>query len=325
VVESVHRVSAAAVTPDGTLLASTGDPNLVTYWRSAAKPFQALPLVEDGVLEAFGLGAEELALACASHSSEAVHLALTDRFLARIGCVESDLACGPHTPLGSVVAEEVRAAGTTLTPRWSNCSGKHAGMLALAKFHGWPLTGYEQPDHPVQRRILDVVSAWTGIHASRILLGTDGCATVCFGLPLRAMARAYANLATATQPAPTAVREAMMAHPHLVAGRGRFCTELMLAIAGQLIVKVGAEGVYCAGLPGAGIGLALKIEDGHALAAPLALLAALRQLSHRLGAMGVPEIPQQGLEHWEAITLRNTRRQPVGELRAEGTLEILEP
>ncbi|HEX9164792.1 MAG TPA: asparaginase, partial [Gemmatimonadales bacterium] len=143
-VESIHRVSVAVADADGHLLASAGDPGLITYWRSAAKPFQAIPLVEDGVLERFGLGSEELALACASHSSEVVHLAVAERFLARIGCAEDDLACGPHPPLGSAVAREVADRRTPLTPRWSNCSGKHAGMLALARAHGWPTGGYEQ-------------------------------------------------------------------------------------------------------------------------------------------------------------------------------------
>lgn len=167
-VESAHRVSVAvagagALGRSGAgLVAAAGDSELVTFWRSAAKPFQALPLVEDGVLSRFGLGSEELALACASHSSEQVHLDLTDRFLSKIGCTEADLACGPHTPLGGSVAERVSREGLQPTPRWSNCSGKHSGMLALAKHHGWETRGYEAVGHPVQERILRGVQEWTG-------------------------------------------------------------------------------------------------------------------------------------------------------------------
>lgn len=323
-VESVHRISAAVVTADQGLVARAGNPDLVTFWRSAAKPFQALPLVEDGALDAFGLGSEELALACASHSSEAVHLAIADRFLARIGCTESDLACGPHPPLGAAVAEEVRLTGTVLTPRWSNCSGKHAGMLALARHHGWPTGGYERAGHPVQDRILGVVSTWSAVPVAQIGLGTDGCTTVCFGLPLRHMALAYARLGVATEAAPRAVREAMLARPDLVAGSGRFCTDLMRAMPGQVIAKVGADGIYCACLPDAGLGMALKVEDGNGQAAPLALLALLRQVTERVQAGAGMRVPVARLEPWEAMSITNTRGEPVGELRAAGGPEILD-
>lgn len=136
-VESIHRVSLAVTDTDGRLLAESGDPSLVTYWRSAAKPFQAMPMVEDGAADRFGLVPEELALACASHSSERIHLDVVDRFFRRIGLGEEALACGPHPPLGSAVAEMVMRTGLKLTPRWSNCSGKHTGMLAQALHHGW--------------------------------------------------------------------------------------------------------------------------------------------------------------------------------------------
>jgi L-asparaginase II len=323
VVESVHRVSVAVVADDGRLVGRSGDPDLVTWWRSAAKPFQALPLVEDGALDAFGLGSEELALACGSHSSEAVHLAIADRILARIGCTESDLACGPHTPLGPGVAREVAATGAVLTPRWSNCSGKHAGMLALARHHGWPIEGYTRAAHPVQQRILRAIAEWTGVAADGIPLGTDGCTTVCYALPLRRMALAYARLGLAREPGAAAVRDAMLAHPDLVAGERRFCTEAMRALPGQVIVKVGADGIYSASLPAAGVGIALKIEDGDSRSAPLALLAVLRQVARR-GLGGGVQVPVEGggLEPWERLPVRNTRGAVVGEVRAEGAVEF---
>jgi len=318
-VESVHRVSAAVVTPDDRLVAAVGDPGLVTYWRSAAKPFQAMPLVEDGVLDHFGLGAEELALACASHSSEAVHLAVAERFLARVGCTEGDLACGPHLPLGAGVARDVATLGTTLTPRWSNCSGKHAGMLALARHHGWSLTGYEAAGHPCQQRILASVCQWTGVAADRIVIGVDGCTTVSFALPVRSMALAYARLGSSPDPAARAIREAMMAYPDLIAGAGRFCTDIMRAMPGQVIAKIGAEGVYSAVVPAAGIGITLKVEDGDMRSSGVALLALLRQLLPRLGG---PTVPATGLEAYERIPIRNTRGTVTGEIRAVGELQL---
>jgi L-asparaginase II len=318
-VESVHRVSVAVVDATGRLLASAGDPDLVTFWRSAAKPFQALPLIEDGVLDRFGLGSEELALACASHSSEVAHLAVAERFLARIGCTEDDLACGSHPPLGSAVAREVAERRTTLTPRWSNCSGKHAGMLAIARSHGWPLPGYEQIGHPVQQRLLSTVAEWAGVPADQITLGVDGCTTVCYALPLRAMALAYARLAASDRPAARLVRDAMLAHPDLVAGTGRYCTEVMTALPGRLIAKIGAEGVYSAGLPGSGIGVALKIEDGDMRCAPLALHGVLRQLLAWLGEGGFPAAFDQA---WDPQPIRNTRGQVTGESRSAGVLRF---
>jgi hypothetical protein len=179
------------------------------------------------VLERFGLGSDALALACASHSSEPVHLEVTDRMLKAIGCIEEDLACGPHPPLGPKVARDVAAKGIHPTPRWSNCSGKHSGMLALARHHGWPTKGYELAGHPVQDRIMTAITRWTGLDATDFVLGVDGCTVVCHGLPVSAMARAYASLGAGATPELARVRDAMLEHPLLIAGEGRICTELM--------------------------------------------------------------------------------------------------
>ena len=244
IVESVHRVSAAVVGADGRVVGWSGEPDLVTYWRSAAKPFQAMPLIEDGAADRWKLSEQELALTSASHSSEPIHLEVTDGFLKKIGCTEADLACGPHLPLGSAVADRVLKEGLHPTPRWSNCSGKHSGMLALAKHHGWPTAGYNATGHPVQTRILESVTAWTDTPPDRIQLGVDGCTAANFALPLSAMALAYARFGTRNHPAAERLRKAMLAHPELVAGTGRPCTDLMRAVPGQLIAKVGAEGIY---------------------------------------------------------------------------------
>jgi L-asparaginase II len=321
-VESVHRVSAVVADANGRIIAVAGDPGLVTFWRSAAKPFQALALVEDGVLDRFGLGSDALALACASHSSEPQHLAVTDRMLAAIGCTEADLACGPHPPLGTRVAREVAAQGIHLTPRWSNCSGKHAGMLALARHHGWPTAGYEVAGHPVQDRILTAITTWTGLPLSELVLGIDGCTVVCHGLPVAAMARAYAGLAAARTASMRRVRDAMLAHPDLIAGEGRVCTELMHAIPGQVIAKIGAEGIHCAAIPAAGIGIALKVEDGDMRASGPALLEILRVLAPRLPAAA--RLPEGALRSTAVHPIRNTRGVRIGEIRSAGTLRFLD-
>src|SRR5256712_8907070 len=194
VVEAVHEVHVAVVDSTGGLVARTGDAELVTFWRSAVKPFQALPLVADGAADRFGLTSEELALACASHSSEPAQVARVRELLGKIGCSERDLLCGPHPPLSDRVAQDYQTRGVRLTAVYSNCSGKHAGMLALARHHGWPTEFYTRLEHPVQQRCLPEVSRWTGVPAGDIKTAVDGCGVVCYGMPLRNMALAYARL-----------------------------------------------------------------------------------------------------------------------------------
>jgi L-asparaginase II len=280
----------------------------VTFWRSAAKPFQALPLVIDGVVDALRLTPRDLALACASHSSEPPQVELVRGFLAKIGCREADLACGPHTPLSEAVAQDYRARGATLTAVHSNCSGKHTGMLALAKHRGWPIANYVAADHPVQRRCLEEVSRWSGVAQDKIGTGVDGCGVVCYALPVRAMALAYARLGRGT-PHAAQIVAAMLAHPELVAGEGRPCTELMRAFPGRVVAKVGAEGVYSALIVEEGLGVALKVADGYGAAAVLALGAVLDEL-------GLGE-PPPGLR---ARPIRNSRGLVVGDMRVNGGL-----
>ncbi|HYL56889.1 MAG TPA: asparaginase [Gemmatimonadales bacterium] len=314
VVEAWHDVHVAVVDRTGRLVAHAGDPRLVTFWRSAAKPFQAAPLVEDGVMERFGITDQELALVCASHSSEPAQVGKIRELLAKIGCAERDLLCGPHPPLSERVAQDYQARGVRLTPVYSNCSGKHAGMLALARHHGWPTEFYTRAEHPVQERCLAEVSRWAEVPEEKIATGVDGCGVVCFALPLRSMALAYAKLGSGEGAAPRSplprLAATMLHHPELIAGEGRPCTELMRAHPGRVIAKVGAEGVYCALLVGEGLGVALKVADGHALASALALAAVLEAL----GLRPLPPTlgPRPNL---------NTRGEPVGELRVNGGLE----
>jgi L-asparaginase II len=319
-IESVHRVSVAVMSSDGRLVAAAGDPSRVAFWRSSAKPFQALPLVEDGAADALGVTPAELALACASHSSEPRHLEVAAGLLRRIGASEDMLACGPHTPLSPAVAERVTREGITLTPLWSNCSGKHAGMLALARHHGWPWTGYERPGHPLQDRMLAEVARWTCVRAEAVPTATDGCAVVTFALPLTAMALAWARLGADPGPAPARIRAAMTAHPDLVAGTGRLCTDLMAALPDRVLAKVGAAGIYCAALPELGLGVALKVADGDSEVSGVALLAVLAALVERGAAAARYDLsPVAG---HGARPIANTRGARVGALRAAGTLRF---
>jgi L-asparaginase II len=244
--------------------------------------------------------------------------------LRKIGCTEQDLACGPHPPLSTMVAEQVLRAGKPLTPRWSNCSGKHTGMLALALHHGWPTREYARAGHPVQRRILACVSQWTGREPAELSLAVDGCTAVCFGLPLQAMATAYAQLGVSPDPSAVAVRDAMMGHPLLIAGLGRLCTDLMEAFPGRVLAKLGADGIYCAAVPEARLGVALKVEDGDMRTSSVALLAILAELS-RHGRAGPEFATLTGpvARHAE-VPIVNTRGEQTGELRPAGRLRFHE-
>jgi L-asparaginase II len=310
VVEAWHEVHVAVVDSGGRVVARAGDPELVTFWRSAAKPFQALPLVADGVVERFGLTTEELALACGSHSSEPGQVARVRDFLAKIGCAEGDLVCGPHRPLSERVAQDYEQRGVRLTAVYSNCSGKHAGMLALARHHGWPSAGYTGLEHPVQQRCLAEVSRRAEVPRARIATAVDGCGVVCFALPLRHMALAYTRLAGDRASDAGRVAQAMLRHPELVAGEGRPCTEVMQAHPGRVVTKVGAEGVYCAFLVEQELGVALKVADGHGLAAALAMAAVLAALG--LGPPPATLVARPNV---------NTRGETVGVLRVGGGLE----
>src|SRR5262245_37181713 len=184
----------AVVDSGGRLVGALGDPGHRTYFRSAAKPFQAMAMVLSGAPERFGFGPRELALACASHGGEEAHVETARGMLAKIGLSEDALECGVHEPLSERAAAALRAAGVKATAIHNNCSGKHAGMLAACRARGWPTAGYHRPDHPLQREILEHVSAFTGLRAAEIAIGIDGCSVPCFGVPLERMALAYARL-----------------------------------------------------------------------------------------------------------------------------------
>ncbi len=316
--ESRHRVHVAVVDAEGRLRASSGDPDLVTYWRSSAKPFQALPLVDDGAVERYGITPEELALACGSHAGSVRHVMVAESLLFRAALTGESLACGPHAPFDDAARLSLAEKGLEPGRVHNNCSGKHAGMMLLARVHGWDPAEYQRPDHPVQGRILAEVARWTQVPQEVIGQGVDGCGVVTYALPLRHMALAYAALAAAArrgERGPSEVVGAMTAHPDLVAGEGRICTELMRVTAGRVFAKVGAEGVYCAGVPGAELGVALKVEDGAARAVAPAIASVLRELNliseDDFGRLYAHAFPQ----------LLNTRGEVIGELRPRIVLQ----
>jgi L-asparaginase II len=267
VVESTHR-GAVVLVEDGRETLVLGDPDRVVFYRSANKPLQAIEVVACGAADAFGLAPAELAIAAGSHSGEPRHLETVRSLLAKAGVPESALRCGGHRSSNPSVAFAQRRDGVPVTSILSNCSGKHAAMLASAKHRGAPLEGYLDPAHPVQASIRAHVAAFAGIAPEALHVGVDGCGAPAFALPLRAMARSIATFGAprgVAEPLARAARRiaaAMLAHPEMVAGEERFDTDLMRAGEGRVLAKAGAEGVHGCAVPARAAGFAVKVDDG---------------------------------------------------------------
>ena len=283
-VESRHRGACVVVDAAGRTVHAWGDADRIIYPRSAIKPLQTLALIETGAAGGFGLGPGELALASASHGATPEHVAFVSEWLERIGLGSGDLECGGHEPMDKDAAKALARAGETPGPLHNNCSGKHAGFLTTAKHMDEPTAGYSKPDHPVQQRLLAMLSEMGDADLTSAPRGADGCGIPVFGMPLKAMAQALARMADpkglSANRAAAAKRvfQAMTAHPRLVAGPGRFDTLAMEAAKGAVAIKTGAEGMYAGIVPGLGLGIALKIDDGAKRAAEIAMAAVLKLL-----------------------------------------------
>jgi L-asparaginase II len=284
--ESVHAVEGVVVDASGRVLAATGRPDFRTFFRSSAKPFQMLPLVERGHADALGLPDPLLALMAASHNGEPIHVAGARAILAACGRTEQDLECGFHYPEDAATAERLRLGPPEeRTPIYNNCSGKHAGMIALAVREGWPVEGYTRREHPVQQAALAAIASVCGVDVERMPIGIDGCSAANPALTLLDMARGFAKFAGARadstdtrERALARVRSAMIAHPEMVAGTGRFCSALMSVTRGRMVTKTGAEGLQGVGIPERGLGIVVKVKDGTRRAVAPALVGWLEQL-----------------------------------------------
>ena len=330
IIESLHRGHLIAVDGDGETVAELGDPATVTFIRSSGKPFQAIPLVASGAADRFGLSEKEIAIACGSHSGEPIHVETTASILRKIGLDASALKCGVHEPFSTEVARELAKNQKPPNVLQNNCSGKHAGMLALAKHLGAPTKSYDHPENPVQQHILRAVSEFSEIPQQEIPIGVDGCCVPVFGLSVRAMALMYARLVqppvdfdASVKSASKRILHAMITYPEMVGGtKDRLDTELIRAAGGRLISKIGAEGVYTVGvLPcdewPAGVGFALKMEDGDdKRARPPAVIEALRQLRV------LHETEISSLASYAPTPITNRRGERVGEARAAFSLNI---
>jgi L-asparaginase II len=309
--ESRHMGAFVVADTNGGIILSGGDPDRAIFPRSAIKGIQALPLVASGAADRFGLSDTELALACASHAGAPVHVATALAMLRKAGRDESCLECGTHWPSSERAARALAADGARPGPRHNNCSGKHAGFICLATAAGWDTEGYVAPDHKLMQTITKAVAAVTRENLGPETMGLDGCSIPTFAMKLRALATGFARFGSGLgmpddfAAAAARLRHAVASHPNMVAGQGRFDTVVAAALGESAFVKIGAEGVHCAALPGLGLGFALKCDDGASRAAEAACAALLR---HLLG-------PNDVLDGLASVTLRNWNNMAVGTLR----------
>ena len=293
------------------------------FRRSSVKAIQALPLLETGAADQFGLTDAEIALACASHSGENAHAAAAAAMLRKAGRDESCLECGSHWPLGADAAHALAAAGERPSALHNNCSGKHAGFVCVACATGADPEGYSRPDHPVMREVTAALAGVTGASFDETNRATDGCSIPTYAVPLRSLAFGFARFGTGHGLGPIRaeaarrIRTAVAAHPFMVAGTGRFDTGLMEAFGTRAFVKVGAEGVHCGALPELGFGFAVKCDDGAGRAAEVVTAALVRHFLR-------PQDEQASiLDRLANPSLRNWNGVRVGERRAAGALQAL--
>jgi len=317
ILESRHIIHLAVVNADGELLLSAGDPQLLVYARSSAKPLQALELIRSGAADSFHLSDEEIAVACGSHSGSHRHVEAVRSMLWKGGIAEKMLQCGPQMPIDDEMLRELLSEDRASEPIYNNCSGKHAGMLLTAAHAGEDLENYLHPTHPIQQRIAANLCELTSLEPGSLQMGTDGCGAPAAAMTLDSLARAFARLAlpgrldTLLRGASERVTQAMQSHPEMIAGEGRFDTLLVAQAENRLICKSGAEGMFGAALIREGMGLALKVADGSSRAVPPAALLVLSQMD-----ILDPNTAQcdEALKAFFSPRLKDTRGQVVGRI-----------
>ncbi len=321
-VESQHRGAFAVVGPGGDLVASLGDIERPVFPRSAIKAFQALPVVESGAADKFGFTPEEIALCCASHGGEPRHTETAQRMLEKVGLSADHLECGGHWPTHQHTTNRMLSRDQRFDQLHNNCSGKHAGMIALAVQLGVEPAGYISVGHAVQQAVKNTIETMCETDLSTAPMGIDGCSVPTWAFPLRNMALGFAKLADGPELSETSraaadrIVEAVREHPFMVAGTARVCTLLMENVP-RAFVKVGAEGVYCAAIPHAGLGVALKCDSGSSEAAEISIASVLCALPVWTNA------EREALLGFTSRPLRNRRNTEVGTLRRAPALADL--
>lgn len=308
IVESRHRGAYAVVDASGHVVAAEGGIAAAVYPRSAVKAFQCLPVIESGAADRFGFTDEEIALCCSSHNGEPEHVRVARAMLAKAGNDEALYECGAHWPIHEASKFALVRHGENCACVHNNCSGKHAGMLALSRQLGADPQGYTTPDHPVQRAIADAMGRICDVDLGQQPMGIDGCSVPTWAMPLKNMALGFARFAAPDFAPGQRILGAVRKHPFMVAGTGDFDTLIMQAVP-RVFVKTGAEGVYCGCVPHAGLGIALKVDDGASRASEVAMASVLAGLD-----VWTPE-EKAAIDRFRHHELSNWRKIEVGEVR----------
>ena len=319
-VENRHRAAFIVRDGDGRMIARVGDTARPVFPRSAVKSMQALAIFVSGAARKFDLSSEELALACASHQGEALHVEGVTRFLDHIGLSAGDLECGTHPPTSPAAREALRQRHEQPDARSNNCSGKHSGMLATSLALGIDPHGYVCREHPTQKLVREMIELVTGETLSLDRVGTDGCSIPTWAAPLDGFALGFARMATGIGLPPDIaaaaqrIFDAATEHPFLVGGSDNLDTLAMEAFEGRLMLKGGAEGVYCGAIRDRGLGFALKIDDGNAAASRALVAAILLEFADPTNA------ERALLDRYATQPTKNVRGLEVGALSARRDL-----
>jgi len=319
--ESVHHGAVAVMDTGGNLTHYVGEVDFRTQARSEAKPFQAIPLLRTGAADRYGFSDRQLAVMCGSHTGTPEHVGVVASNLAAAGNDESNLMCGTHPPLYYVVENKLPREGEMFSPLQHNCSGKHSGFLALARFLGEDVSRYLDPDSRTQQLVLDAISEMYDYPRDQITIGIDGCSAPVFGMPLKQAAIAFARLANGvakdekTRAVLHRIKKAMTTYPEMVSGPGRFDLALAKTFPGNVVNKVGAEGIEGIGFSDPPIGIAVKILDGNARALYPVVVEVLKQLGLLDG------VDMTHLEPFAHPEVTNWRKLIVGRIVADFELK----
>lgn len=316
-IDALHHGSVVVTDAAGTVLFAVNDPHYVAYLRSSSKMLQAIPVIMSGAAERFGFTASEVAICCASHSAADYHLDAVKSILRKIGLTEAELRCGAQTPSDQQEIERLILAHEKPSQLHNNCSGKHAGMLAVCVTKGWPTDNYIAPDHPLQQWILDIIAEYTGLDRDGIPWAVDGCSLPTFYMPISAIATALARFvakAAAGDGAARQILDALADHPEMIYEFGGFDSELIRVMGGHGIAKRGAMAIYVVGMETEAygpIGIAVKMDDGNITPMSPIVMRVLEKLDVLSAAQ------REELARFRTIELENLRNIHVGEVVAD--------
>jgi len=312
-VENIYRGDITIVDRKGRLIFSVGDSKKITYWRSAAKPIQVLPVIYSGAADKYGLTEKEIVIMTSSHSGQEKHIKLIYSILSKIGLNEGDLLCGAYPAFYKSTAESLPQNKVNVKSIYNPCSGKHIAQLTLCQYYGWGINDYYKLKHPVQQMILNVVAKMTEYPKERIYLGIDGCGVPVFGLPIKNMSYAYERMVnweildSEYQQASKRIVMSMTKYPEIVGGTGRFDTDLIRVSEGKLLAKSGADGVFCIGVRNEnGMGITIKMESGNMKLLPLVVV----QILYQLKILSTEKLNK--LKKYCPLWVKNYRNEKVG-------------